>query len=144
MVYLDYIAVFDKYLDAVKQYESILMEKEALFQRTQPKSANMEDDKVTGTHGGNTFEEYVVAKEKKQIDQRLREARDILDDRGRLVNLKLEDLRQSNAIEDKIYRYRHIEMLAMWKIARLVNYSEMQVYRIHRKILKNIEDVRKC
>ena len=144
MVYLEYIAVLDKYLEAQKQYEAILMEKESLFQRTQPKSANMEDDKVTGSHEGNTFEDYVIAKEKKQIDQRLDEARDILDDRGRLVNLKLEELRQSNAVEDKIYRFRHIEMMAMWKIARLVNYSEMQVYRIHRKILKSIEDVRKC
>ena len=144
MVYLEYIAVLGRYLDAQKVYESILVEKETLFQRTQPKSANMEDDKVKGTHTGNTFEDYVIAKEKKQLDQRLDEARSILDDRGKLVNLKLEELRQSNAIEDKIYRYRHIDYMAMWKIARLVNYSEMQVYRIHRKMLKDIQEVRKC
>lgn len=144
MVYLEYEDFKSKYLETQKKYDAILREKEDLFQRTQPKSANMTEDRVSGGSASNAFEQYVIAKDKKQIDERLAEARGILEDREKLLSMKLVELRQSNLIEDKIYRMRFVDRLRVWKIARLVNYSEMQVYRILSSIQENIKDVRKC
>lgn len=135
-VYVDYEYLKKKYHDTQKKFDEILKEKEELFSKTQPKSAKW--DKI-GTPGlgqsYNPFDEYLIAKDKKRIDDRLFEIKSILDDRETLLRAKEHELRCSKNNIDQIYRMRFLDQMHVTKIAIIVHYSESQVYRI----LKNIK-----
>ena len=139
MIYEEFEIFKIKYYEAQKKYNDILTEKEKLFARTQPKATDYSKERVNGGMPGNPFDDYLIQKEKRQLDQRLNEVKSILDDRERLLNLKEEELRCSNNIQDKIYRYRYIEKMRIEKICRLVGYGEAQVYRILRSIKNNLK-----
>lgn len=85
---------------------------------------------VDGGTPKNTFEVYLIKKEEQQIDEKLAEIKSILEDREQLLKLKEQELRASNDIKDKIYKYRKLDKMRAYKIARLVGYSERQIYRI--------------
>lgn len=140
MIYIDYEEYRSKYIDAQKNYDKILTEKEALFEITQPHSTDFSKERVSGGGGGNnTFDSYLIAKEKSCIDARLIEAKSILEDRERLLKLKEDDLRKSNNIFDRIYTHKYIDAMKVYKIAKAVGYSEPQVYRYLKKILRKIK-----
>lgn len=144
MLFLEYEEYKSSYLETQRIFDSILREKEELYQRTQPQGTDYGKDKINTSNTGNAFEAYIIAKDKRQIDQRLDEIRSILDDRERLLNLKLAELRASDAIEDRIYRMRYLDRWKIKRIAQTVNYSEMQIYRILKRIVMLSQDVRKC
>lgn len=143
MIYEEYHEFKIKYYQAQKKYDEILSEKERLFIKTQPKSINLDKERVSGGMAGNSFDEYLIAKEEKRIDEILEETKLILKDRKHLIELKEEELRSSNNIQDKIYTYRYIDKMKIHKITRLVDYSEAQIYRILRTIKNNLKDDRK-
>lgn len=139
MLYIDYELYKNKYFDAQTSFNEILDEKESLFALTQPKATNPDKELVKGGSKENTFDAYLIKIEEKQIEARLQEARTILEDRGKLLRLKEEELRASNNPYDRIYIYRFIDNLKIYKISRLVGYSEAQIYRILKIIRKNIK-----
>lgn len=139
MLYVTYEQFKVKYYETQKQYNEILNEKEQLFLKTQPKATKFDKERVTGGVSTNTFDEYLIEKEKKQIDERLEEVKIILEDRKKLLELKREELKASNNIQDKIYYYRYIDKMRVEKIGRLVGYGEAQVYRILRIIKNNMK-----
>lgn len=139
MLYVTYEQFKAKYYETQKQYNEILNEKEQLFLKTQPKAIKFDKEKITGGVSTNTFDEYLIEKEKKQIDERLEEVKIILEDRKNLLELKREELKASNNIQDKIYYYRYIDKMRVEKIGRLVGYGEAQVYRILRSIKNNVK-----
>lgn len=139
LLYVQYEEYKNKYYEVQRKYDEILGEKEKLFVRTQPKAIKFDKEKVSGGSPVNAFDEYLIMKEKKNIDQRLDEIKSILDDRARLVNLKEEELRASNNVQDKIYKYRYLDRLTVEKITRLVNYSRPQVFRILKIIRNNLK-----
>ena len=138
MLYIEYEIYKNKYYEVQKKYNEILNEKEELFARTQPTAVRITGDKTTGGKHINAFDDYLIQKEKKNIDQRLEEVKSILDDRERLVKLKEQELRASNNSFDKIYRCRYIDRLTIEKTARISNYSRSQVFNILKEIRKNI------
>lgn len=138
-VYIVYEDFKNKYLDTQKKYDEILKEKEELFQRTQPKAINYEKEKISTGHRYNAFDEYLTAKERAKIDERLAEIKSILNDRERLLYLKGQELKGSKNHVDQIYKMRYIDCSNIRKIARTSCYSESQVYRILEKIRKKIE-----
>lgn len=139
MLYITYEQFKVKYYETQKQYNEILNEKETLFLKTQPKATKFDKERVSGGVSTNTFDEYLIEKERKQIDERLDEVKKILEDRGHLLELKREELKASNNIQDKIYYYRYIDKLNIEKVGRMVGYSRPQVYRILRTIKNNIK-----
>ena len=148
MIYLEYEEYFIKYKAAQRAYESILTEKESLFQRTQPKSTmgeyEREFDKeisVGGVGGSrvNLIEEYVIEVEEKHINERLEAARSILDDRAALLSQKEQELRKSKRIDDELYILRYLEHKRIKDIARMLNYSEPQIYRRLKYIRQKIK-----
>lgn len=139
MLYVEYEKYLNKYYEVQKKYDAILEEKERLFSRTQPQAIKYDSEKVNGGSPVNTFDEYLIKKEKKNIDQRLNEVKSILDDRARLVKLKEEELKSSNDIYDRIYKYRYWDRLTIDKIRKLVNYSRPQVFRILKIIRNNLK-----
>lgn len=137
-VYIDYDIYKCKYLEIQIQYNEILTEKENLFTRTQPNAIRYDKVQVQGGTYGNGFDEYLIAKEKEQIDERLSEARQLLEDRERLLKLKEKELRASKDKLDLIYCMRYVDNKRPYAIARCLNYSESQIYRILDKIQKEI------
>lgn len=140
MIYLDYEQFKDRYLETQKKYDEILAEKEELFAMTQPKAIRFDKERVSGGDPVNSFEQYVIRKEKQRIDERLLEAKSLLDDRERLLKLKEKQLRESKDISDKVYLLRFIEHKRVYLVAKMVNYSEPQVYRILDGIRKRIKE----
>ena len=139
MIYIEYEEYKNKYYESQKKYNDILNEKEVLFAMTQPKTMKYDSEPVNGGVHNNVFDEYLVLKEKKNIDQRLNEIRTILNDRERLLKLKEEELKNSTNIHDKIYQFRYIDKMKVYKISRLTNYSEPQIYRILKEIRNNLK-----
>lgn len=139
MLYVTYEQFKLKYYETQKQYNEILNEKEQLFLKTQPKATKFDKEKVTGGVSTNTFDEYLIEKERKQIDERLEEVKIILEDRRHLLELKKEELKHSTNIQDKIYYYKYIDKMRVEKIGRLVGYGEAQVYRVLRTIKNNLK-----
>lgn len=139
MLYIEYHEYRDKYYDAQRKYDEVLSEKEHLFARTQPKATQYDKEIVSGGSPSNSFDEYLILKDKKQLDERLEEAKSILDDRERLLKLKEEELRHSKDWIDIIYVYYYIEKLSMRKIAKRIPFSTTEIYRKVEIIRKNIK-----
>ena len=139
MIYVIYEEYKNKYYETQKEYDIILNEKEKLFMITQPSAVKFDKDVVSGGITDNTFERYLILKEEKKIDQRLEEIKSILNDRERLLKLKEQELRASTSVQDKIYKYRYLDKLKVFKIAKLVGYSEPQIYRILKIIRNNLK-----
>ncbi|MBR5301144.1 MAG: hypothetical protein IKU36_13030, partial [Bacteroidales bacterium] len=75
MVYIEYEELKGKYLNAQRCVDQIITEMERLFDKTQPKSADLEKDRVSGGSYENAFDVYLIEKERKNIDSRLTEAK---------------------------------------------------------------------
>ena len=102
-VFIDYELYKSKYLEIQVKYNEILTEKENLFTKTQPNAIRYDKMQVQGGTYGSGFDEYMIAKEKAKIDERLIEARQLLEDRERLLKLKEKELRASKDNLDQIY-----------------------------------------
>lgn len=137
-VYIDYETYKRKYLEIQSKYNEILSEKESLFTRTQPNAIRYDKVQVQGGTYDNGFDEYMIAKEHDKIDERLMEAKQLLEDRERLLLLKEKELRASKDKLDQIYLMRYVDNKRPYAIARALNYSESQIYRILDKIQKDI------
>lgn len=136
LVYIDYERFRKEYVETQNKFDEILKEKELLFTRTQPGSPKW--DKIGSGGQQNPFDEYLILKEKRQIEKRLSEVKTLLEDRKKLLMLKQQELMNSKNNVDKIYRMRYIEHINITRIAMSVNYSESQVYRILNNIRQNI------
>jgi DNA gyrase/topoisomerase IV subunit A len=136
MLYIEYEEYKNRYYEVQRKYNAILNEKEELFSKTQPKATQITGDKTTGGVHINLFDDYLIQKERKNIDKRLEEVKSILEDRERLVKLKEQELRASTNSYDKIYRCRYVDRLTIEKTCRISNYSRSQVFNI----LKEIRD----
>lgn len=138
MLYIEYHEYRNKYYAAQVKYDEVLSEKEHLFAKTQPKATQYDKEVVSGGSPSNSFDEYVIAKEKKQIDERLEEAKSILEDRERLLKLKEIELRQSKDWHDKVYVYKYLDNLSANEIKYKMHYCRSNIYEILKKIRKNI------
>jgi hypothetical protein len=138
MLYIEYNEYRDKYIAAQRKYDDVLSEKEHLFARTQPKATQYDKEVVSGGSPSNSFDEYLILKDKKQLDERLEEARSILEDRERLLKLKEIELRKSKDWHDKVYVYKYIDNLSVNEIKYKMHYCRSNIYEILKKIRKNI------
>ena len=141
-IYIEYEILRDKYHEAQDNYDKILERKQELFNMTQPASIATDKEKTTGGERKNVFDTYLIRKEKERIDERLKEARDILSDRRRLLDEKQSELSISKGLYDRIYYSRYIERMKVDSVAESVGYSRQQVYRILRKIEENMGKAR--
>lgn len=139
MVYIEYEKYKTKYYESQSNFNDILDEQEKLFAKTQPKATIYDKEKVKGGKPVNTFESYVIVKQKKKIDERLKEAKSILEDRAILLKAKEEELKASKNWYDVIYTYYYIENYSERKIENKIPYSKSQIHRILEKIKKNIQ-----
>ena len=139
VLYLEYETFKRRLTDTQNMLDEILCEREELFAKTQPKSFDYTVERVEGGEARNKFDEYLIAKEAKQIDERLEEAKALLEDRRQMLFEKEQELRQSRDVYDRIYRMRFVDRLKVQRIASMVGYSEASVYRLLKIITIAIE-----
>ena len=136
-IYLEYESYKQKLYAAQNKFDKLLKRKEELFDMTQPTSPGM-GEKISGGSPRNRFDYYLIQKEEENLDDLIDEARDILEDRVILLESKLEELKASKNLYDRIYYLRYIENYKINRIAKMVGYSEPQTYRILDKIKRSL------
>jgi hypothetical protein len=144
VIYHEYADLRKKYIDTQRKYEEVLTEKENLFAKTLPSAIKYDSEKVKSSSFKNTFDDYLIKKEEKRIDERLEEAKTILDGRRELLVAKKEELQQSSKIEDTIYLLRYVNNEKIKAIAVKIGYSESQIHRVLKIIRKSLKDDSKC
>ena len=142
MIYLEYEEFRIKYLSAQRKYDEVLIEKEELFDRTQPQGVSFDKERVAGTSDHNSFDEYLIQLERKQIDERLAEIKQIMDKRWDLLLDKEDELRASTEIMDRLYVLRFLEHERMQKISKQIPYSESHIYRLMNQLLNTVREMR--
>lgn len=136
MIYKRHIEDKGELIAAMKLYSTILDEKKELFQRTQPSSVTMDHEgRGTRLSGTDAVDSYLIQSERKNIDERLKEAREIVDG----AKKRLEDdellLKMSMETIDQVYYMRYVEKRGVPDIASRLSYSQSYVF----KTLKQIE-----
>ena len=138
VLYLEYELYKRRLTDTERMYDEILLENESLFNKTQPKSLDYGKERVAGGSPQNAFDEYLIQKEKQRIDERLEEARNMVNERKRLLSDKEQELRQSKDMYDRVYKMRHLDKFKVNRIASMTGYSEASIYRILKIISETI------
>lgn len=138
MLYVECEKYKKTYHAAIEEYNAILDEQSKLFLRTQPGSMDYSKDSSKSSKKENAFDTYLIQKEKKDIDNRLKEQYKILQGRKLIYELKREELELSNDIYDKIYRYYYLDKLSIRKIEKRVYLSKSEIDRKLKIIAKNI------
>ena len=127
MIYQTYDEYRRLYDDLMEQYNELLMERERLFQTTQPKAIDPSREKVNGG-SGKGLEEYIVKVE--AVDEQIAQVKFNIAERRNLMRLKEDELRRSGNIYDVIYVYRFIDHRRAKWIAGKLHYSRSQIYRV--------------
>ena len=138
-MYLEYEELRWRYNEALERCNKILEEKEELFARTQPKSVRFDQERVEGTPNAHIFDDYVMTMEKRKVNERLAEARSILDERKHLLEHKEWELRQSKDIKDRLFVLRYLDRWRIRRISKATQYSEAQIYRLLQEIRESLE-----
>ena len=143
MKYIEYEQYKRKYYNAQNECDKILSELEHLFQQTQPKATNYDKDIVEGGTNENVFDNYLIQKDKKQLDKKLEEVKYILKTRYELLLLKKEEVKNSNNYYDRVYYYKYIENIPVKQIIFKIPYCKSQIYDMLKTINENIGQNRK-
>lgn len=138
MIYEEYEAMWSKIRNKEKELFNLIVKRDELFEKTQPKSPKLDKELVDGKNPTNMMEHYVI--ETEYYDIKINQFNHTLDDMYQILSRKRKELQLSKNLYDRIYNYRYIERLSIKKIAKLVHYSERQT----RRHLDNIEKKLKC
>lgn len=144
MIYLEYEAARKRYQEALNGVNRVLDEADELFSMTQPKGVKTDSERVSGGKQENVFEAYLIEKERRCIDQRLIEAKSLLEERKYILKLKEQELRTSKDVNDRIYKYKYLDGLKGWQVAKMIGYSKSQIYRILSMMGQEIKNATKC
>lgn len=139
MLYKEFEEYKEKYYKAQNDYKKVVDERDMLFIKTLPKSTKFDKEMVKGGSASNMFDEYLLKKERLGIDKRLKEAKEIFEDRQRLYKAKKEELMHSKDWYDIIYVNAFIYGLSSRKIERRIPYSKTQISRIIKQIKREIK-----
>ena len=140
MIYEEYEAMLSKIRKLEKELMELNNRKEDLFYQTQPKSSPTDKIIVDGHNPINTMEKYVI--EKEYLTERINQLNELLDYRYPALNRKREELKLSKNLYDRIYYYRFIERLSVFKIGLLIGYSKEQTYRYLKKLKMTQNDTK--
>ena len=142
MVYPEYEEYKRKYQFFLNRFNQILSKKEDMLMKTLPSAIRYDKDHVQSSPSSNVLDEYVIALDESQIDSELSKVKELIEDRGRLLDLKEKQLRDSGEINDRIYVMKYLDGYGIGKIAKVLNYSRSQVYRVLDKISKRCDKMR--
>ena len=140
MIYEEYESIWNTIRKKEEELFKLINKRDELFLKTQPKSSKFDKEKVDSKTTRNMMEEYVIQKE--YLNERIMQLNITLDDIYQVLKRKRDELKQSKNIYDRIYYYRIIERLSMYKIAALIGYSKEQTYRYLKKMKMTQNDTK--
>lgn len=145
MIYLEYERLKEKYYLAQRWFDQALTEQERLITKTMPSAISYDKDSVQSSPSSNMLDDYVIEMEEKRVKEKIERMRLLVDSRESLLNSKEKELRKSHDKFDKIYVNHFIDGLSPKSIAKALNYSISQVYRMIEAIKSAIrKDATKC
>lgn len=147
-MYLEYNELLKKYKVAERNYNETLEEKSKLILAVLPKATQAKEIMVSGTHPSPDTDLINYASKIDDVDKLINQSRNTRDMLNYELKKKLNQMRESEDVYDKIYIYRWIEHKSVYKFYKLVGYSRPQVYRfitemkekLYPKIEKNEEN----
>lgn len=138
MLYLEYAKLRLKVQKLEDELDKALDERQEIFERTQPKSVDYKKERVNSQSTVNTNDSYLIALERRRIDERVKEYKSTLNDRKTFLKAKESELRVSNNKYDKVYCKIYLDCYKVGAISKELNYSRSQVNRMLKEIRANI------
>lgn len=138
MLYLEYAKLRLKVQKLEDELDKALDERQEIFERTQPKSVDYKKERVNSQSTVNTNDSYLIALERRRIDERVKEYKSTLNDRETLLGKKESKLRASSNRYDKVYCKIYLDCRKVGVISKELNYSRSQVNRMLKEIRANI------
>lgn len=130
----------EEFKRAVREASEIVDEMVELFQRTQPSSMSMETVGGTRREGTDKIDQYLIEKERKQIDARLKAAREICDELRRRLDDDERCLQLSQELTDRVYYCQRVQKMGVPEIASRLHYTQSYVYAVIREIEKKLQN----
>lgn len=142
-MYLEYVELYFKKNQAEKDYNTAIDNKQKLLYTVMPHSIVPNDvvNHLSSSTPGSNFINY--SDRVTEIDENIKNTRDIFDNRTYLLKLKEAELRESKDILDRIYVYYWLDKKKISKFYRLVGYTREYTYDIVDKMKTEINEVRK-
>lgn len=134
MIYVDYVILKQSYDESLRRLKDLLDRREEAFTRTLPNAIRYDLQKVMHSVSDNSpLDDYVMDIER--IEAQIREAKILAMDRKVMLDLKEEELRKSEDIDDRVFYLRSVMKLKVEQIALRLHYSDRaSVYYHIRKI----------
>ena len=138
MIYIEYDKCKKEYNYVFNKLNTYIDKRTLLFIKTLPSAVGIKSDSVSGGVKSDPFYEYVKKKEELNIDNVIEEAKILLDEKKRILDIKELELRRSKEWYDIIYCYYFLDRISVRKIEHRVPYSRAQLFRIIKHIKKSI------
>ena len=148
MLYIDYIILKEAYEESDKRVNDLVDMREAEFVKVMPNAIQYDAVRVIkSVSPSSALDNYVIQVER--IDRMIRQAKIIRSERKEQLEAKKAELKESADVDDRIFYLRSIKKMTVEEIAKLMNYSEGNIYyhraKIRHELKKNgiIPDDRK-
>lgn len=133
MLYIDYIILKEAYDEADKRVSDLVDMREEEFVKVMPNAIQYDAVRVIkSVSPSSALDNYVIKVER--IDRMIRQAKIIRNERKEQLEAKKAELKESADIDDRIFYLRSIEKKTIEEIAKLLNYSEGNIYYHRAKI----------
>lgn len=139
-MYIEYNELLKQFKKAERNYNEALEKKSELILSVMPGAVKPKEVMVTiNTSPDTNLINYTS--EIDEVDKLINQSRNTRDMLNYELKKKLNQMKDSGDVYDKIYIYRWIEHKSVYKFYRLVGYSRPQVYRfiseMKEKLYKN-------
>ena len=138
MLYIEYYECKKKYDNILEKYSNLLDEVEKLFLKTQPKATDCSKIRTSEGTPPYSFDDYLIEKELKNLDNNINEAKNIVNARKEILDLKEIELRKSKEWLDIVYVYYYLDKYSLRKISKRIPLSTTEIYRKKEKIAETL------
>lgn len=134
--YPDYEIILEKYQAAAQIMEELELEDTELRTRLYPHSVrlNKAAGKSKSIVRNNPIDDYLIEKEKRNLDSRIEQAREILKGWEKALDYKKHELSISPDMIDRIYKLLYIDNMKAKEAARKLDIDICTVYRYKARI----------
>lgn len=141
-MYLEYVELYYKKKKAENDYNKAIDAKAKLLYTVTPHSIipnEIVNHLTPSIDPSNKFTNYSA--QITEIDERIKNTRDVFDNRTYLFKVKEIELRESNDLFDKIYVYKWLDKKKERHFCKLIGYSRAQTYRYVDEIREEIKKI---
>lgn len=128
-MYIEYNELLKKYKIAERNYNEALEEKSKLILSVLPKATQAKEIMVSSSHSSSDLKLLDYTSKIDEVDKLINQSRNTRDMLNYELKKKLNQMKESGDVYDKIYIYRWIEHKSVYKFYRLLGYSVRQIYR---------------